>query len=173
MQRFCVDEEFPIKINEGISASFRGSRIDYLIGLEGITSKEIESFRNGEIKIYLSKINGVIFLLAEIDGVLAVSDAPLLLDIVNGDYSPIEKGDMSYLLNVFLIDTSTNILKGMRVIGLSNDISNKLSIILDKMIDKNIDLYEYAQTSIYVQSKMSSQAMADVSFGSYISKPTN
>lgn len=171
MQRFCVGEEFPIKIKDGISASFRSYRIDHLIGLKHISKNEAESFNSGEIKVYLSKVNDVIFLLTEIEGVLAVSDAPLLLDIIDEDYSPIPKGDMSYLLNIFLVDTSDNILKGMRVIGLSNDLSNKLSIIVDKMIDKNFDLDQYAKTSKYVQSKMSSEAIADIAFGSYTSKP--
>ena len=171
MQRFCVGEEFPIKIKDGISASFRGSRMDHLIGLNRISKKEVESFNSGEIKIYLSKVNDVIFLLTEIEGVLAVSDAPLLLDIIDEDYSPIPKGDMSYLLNIFLVDTSDNMLKGMRVIGLSNDLSHKLSIIVDGMMDKNLDLDEYAKTSKYVQSKMSSEGMADMAFGNYTSKP--
>lgn len=171
MEKFVVGEKFPYEVKEGLSAYFDGNSINIVLGYAKITRGEHEAFRNNQIEFYLSYINNTFFLCIKSDNLIDYSDAALLLDI-KGKLRLIGKGDESYPVLMFLVDTSTGIFMGARVLGLSNEASQNMSTILKAMEGKYPTMEEYRNNARGVMGSLTTESIRNLAFSEYVSDPS-
>lgn len=171
MQIFITGEKFPCDVAEGLSAYFDGSRIHLVVGYDNIKESEFEGFMNEEIEFYLSYVNNVFFLCLKIKSFIDLSDVALFIDIQDKDLDLIKKGDMSYPVYMFLVDTSDNTFMGARVLGLSNEMSHNMSLVLKGMNGHYPNMQQYRKNAKYVMSKLKTEEIKNLSFSEYKSKP--
>lgn len=128
MIKIEVGKNFPlIKARDGVMFDLKEEGFFVFLGMKDITDDEIEEFKKGKLMLDLSFINDIIFFVLEI-GDFLLSDAPFHVGLIR----PVKKREEIidregiYSMQLFLIDTKNNILKGIRVIGLTEAFSETI-----------------------------------------------
>lgn len=172
MEMFVVGEKFPRMVNEGVTAVFDGNKIEVIIGLRNISESEHRGFMNGEIEFYLSYVNDVFFLCMRVEELMDLSDMPVRIAVDNGvKPRAVHKGREGYPVFVFLVDAKTEIHKGTRVIGLSNDMSRNLNLVLEDMKGIYPEIEEYDKNCLRTMGMLSTEQIKNFAFSEYKSSP--
>lgn len=143
-----VGKPFPYKTmkNDGVMFDYRENGFEFLLGMNNVSSREVKAFKNGKVQIDLALINGIIFMIFEIDGLIGLSDAPFHIALSKTPLSSLELDDNGcYSLLMYLIDTVNNELRAMRLVSLDNDFSKILKIAIDEQLRKSFDNDEYVK----------------------------
>lgn len=93
------------------------------IGISDILESEKKLLSKGKLEVYLSVIEGIVFVVASFDGRL-VFDMPFNAALY--DEFNFQKPDTGYICPIIVIDNRTNIIEAMRCIGFDMKFSQKL-----------------------------------------------
>lgn len=116
------------------------------IGLTNMLESEKSLIGKGDLDVYLSIIEGIVFVVASFNDKL-VFDMPFnagLYDKFNFD-----KPSGGYICPVIAIENSTNIIEAMRCIGFDAEFSRKLYEFSIKQRTEKIENYDERLKSIY------------------------
>lgn len=132
---YAIGETHPLgeDIKEGISITYDnnyGFIVDFK--LSNLHSDEIENFRSGILSLDLAYLNKILFFIIDIDG-FTFSDVAFTSNITaltSKDEIEDVKKDEGLCFFMVLTEGTTNIVKALRLVSLSNHFSN---ILIDKM----------------------------------------
>lgn len=172
MIKIEVGKPFPSRhIRDGIFFDFKEEGFHLPIGLRNIRDDEIYAFRKGKIDIDIAFIDDIIFIIFEIDKVVMLSDVPFHIALSTTPLEALElKDGESYLLHMFLIDTSNNELKAMRLVGLSEKFSHVLKALIDKQLEGFFNMEDYERKLNNILNNMTQQDLRRVSLAHFSSK---
>lgn len=148
---------------EGIKFGFDASGGDLYIYFKSPTSKEVQAIKKGVFNLKLLEMNNILFLLFKF-GLEQWIDVPFSPHLSrNKDFIPhnIENG-MGYPLRVYLIDANTGILKVLKLIGLSTEISNEFREIYLKLRGNDFNAKEYDQMLNKIYSTYSTNQLVQL-----------
>jgi hypothetical protein len=171
MEMYIEGERFPHEVKEGLSGYFDGNSVNIVLGYDKVTEGEYKAFRENEIEFYLSYINKTFFICIRADNLIDLSDAAIYLDI-KGELRLVEKGEESYPVHMFLVDTSTNTFLGARILGISNEASRNMSAVLKGMEGDYPSLDEYKENATSVMGMLKTENIKELAFSEYKSKPS-
>ncbi len=144
---YSVGEEFDRKMeSDGAIFEIDDNICQCIIGLTNISPAEIEAVDKGRIEISLSYIDGVIYICASIDDIL-LFDMPFNMGLYE-KFQLEEPENNGYLMPIFLVDNSTNIIKAIRVVGFNKEFSRKLYDFSKEQFENKITDYKARCTKI-------------------------
>lgn len=109
-----------------------------------LTSKQISAFLNGTASFGLFYDRGMLFFLFKIDGFLDWSDLAFSIHLAGGE--KVEEGDGYLPFNLVLIDSKTNIIKGLRMVTASPYFRSVLSELTQQQAKIPFDIIEHYKT---------------------------
>lgn len=134
------------KYQEGCKFDFGSSGGDLLIFFDKPTSKEILDITKGKCQIGLVEKNNIIFLLFKF-GSQQWIDCPYN-SFLSKDFELQETPEgMGYAINIYLIDSNSGILKGMRLVSMSTKFSKKFAEMISSQ--RYIENYDLILNNIY------------------------
>ena len=119
----------------------------YIMAIASPTTEEIESFRNKPAKIGLVLNSPVAFILADVGAFMI--DAPYSPHLGTGCLLEEFSEGLGLPLNCILVDSKTSIIKALRILGLSQKLSNKLVKFCQSAKD---DAFDHAAYKNKIQS---------------------
>ena len=158
---YAVGEIHPLgeNITEGISISYDNSCgfvLDFKFS--NLYSEEIKNFRSGILSLDLAYLNKILFFIIDIEG-FTFSDVAFTSNITaltsSKEIEDIEEGK-GLAFSMVLTEGTTNVIKALRVISLSNHFSN---ILIDKMreqFDFNFNPVKYNKDCTDIYNKYTS-----------------
>ena len=154
MQKLQVGEHLFGQKGTGISD---GARLEYtksglmlVVHAKNPLQKEIESFSKKRVDLALYEKGQVIWFLFKIQGSLSWSDCPFSIKL-NKDPYIIDNfprhlpGDQGLGLHMILVESSSGIIKAMRLVGLENRFSQEFCNMLQRQVESAFDLEKYVQ----------------------------
>lgn len=165
MISFEVGKKYPLgNVREGVIIEIFDNGFSFVIGLRGIKEYEIEAFKSGKIKLDLSFVNNLVFIILEIDELLDVSDAPFPISGIKEEFQNlISRIKSSSFVQFFLVDTEECIIKAMRLISVSKEFIDLLTILLEKQMEEGVTRGEYNKNLSYVYRELSSRDLLRLS----------
>lgn len=165
MYSISVGKPLNLELKEGLSILNDGLGFQLFINLPNLSKHEIDSF-NGKMKIglFVDEETDIIAFLIEINNLISVSDVFFNINITPKGLDTVEKitnDDYGYAFTTTLVESTTNIVKGMRIVTLSNEFSKILYNRLEKEW-KNEDVnnnIKYSQNVEKIMRKYSSSEM--------------
>lgn len=128
-----------------------------------LLSREVESFQKNRLDLSFLVVKQVIFLLLHIDGFLDWSDFPYSYHLVPDELKKIPEAHFSYGTGApmffILVEGTTGIVKGLRVLGLSSKFSNALHREIQEQATIPFDKKVYNQTIDEVRRKFSCEEL--------------
>lgn len=127
MANLEVGKKYPGKIlGEGVMLDYNNGFTLYVF-LPNITPTEAIAFKKGRYKFALAEVDNVLYFLSELKGAIDVSDSPFHFGLYKDNRAeqlPKDVGtNEGIALNIIVVDSSTGILKVLRLIGLQHDFS--------------------------------------------------
>ncbi len=119
------------------------------ISITNLTDDEISALDAGQLDIYLSAIEGIVFVVAEFKDKF-VFDMPFNY----GLYEKFELEDPApygFVVPVIAVEGRSNIIKAMRVVGLDPEFSRKLYMFAEKQWRNKIENYDERLQSVYAR----------------------
>ncbi len=132
MQQYKVGESFPIKNphgkNDCVIAAVVGQSFDVYCWANGLNSKEVQAWKRGMLRYGAFIKEAIPFFLLyfpEIKWPVDVS-INILAEKEHGRPYQDYLGSAANMVNLFLVDASSNTLKGIRMIGLDNSVAGEI-----------------------------------------------
>lgn len=116
-------------IQEGVEYNFRFGQHELLMALSNLTEQKILAIRKGTAEFALFVQGDVLLFLYRFGNAVPWSDAPYCWHLVPSDQRtlpPEATACEGELLRIILVEATTGIVKGLRVIGLSPDFTQAL-----------------------------------------------
>ena len=124
------------------------------IGISNILESEKALLEKGKLDVYLSVIEGIVFIVASFDGKL-VFDMPFNAGLYES--FNFQKPESGYVCPIIIIDNSTNIIEAMRCIGFDIKFSQKLYDFAISQRENRIPNYDERLKDVY--SRYSSEEL--------------
>lgn len=151
------------------------------IGYPNLTDLELHAVKKGNFKFSVADVDGVGFFISEIvdyPKVIGVSDcafhASLLVNNISELPNPIDYTDslknnelIGIPLNIYLIETTTLIIRSIRTVTLSTTFSKKLATLLHKQYNDPITESDYLSNVKKVQAKYTAKDFYKIPHFSY------
>lgn len=146
--RYSVGEKYD-KVMERDGAVFEmNSNVGIItVGISNITSDEYKIMREGKLDLYLSVVDGIIFVTIDFEHKL-VFDMPFnsaLYDSFEMEH-PLDKG---YFVPVIIVENTTNMITAIRAVGLDNNFSTKLYRFAKEQWKNRIQNYDERLKNVY------------------------
>lgn len=157
---------------EGLSVLFDDTGFLFNISFSNLTTHEINAFKNGTIKIDLVYKNGVILFLFEIEDLIDTSDIAFNINLCHENVKKIieiEEGK-GFACKIVLNDSKTGVIKAMRLISLSHEMSFKLNDCIKHQLQNPISKGVYTQIVNNIQRAYSPTELLRYSISTYQSK---
>lgn len=145
-----VGQSYPGRIiPEGTLLDYDSSGFLLRIFLPHITEEEQRGLQAGRYRIALTDRKGILFFLSEFKPGINLSDTPFHFGLYEdreerAKYLPnIDQDGKGIALTVIAVDTADNIVKSLRLIGLSTALSRKLIGICKQQAAETIDRDQY------------------------------
>lgn len=142
IQKFEVGKPFylpnPAGINDNVVAAVTGESFDIICWAGGLNPKEIKEWRKGRLHYGVFIHDGIPFFL--VDFPVAHWNFDISINILaekehGRDYQAFLDGKGN-MVNFFLVDARTNILKAMRMIGIEDDIAASIKTACRAQIER-------------------------------------
>jgi hypothetical protein len=115
---------------EGGEYNYRGGVHELLLRFAKLTAQEIEDVRRGDSEFALAQAEGILFFLYRFGQAIRWSDAPYTWHLVpqehRTDPEPPATPNTRAVLHVILLDATTGIVAGLRLVTLSPDLTRAL-----------------------------------------------
>jgi hypothetical protein len=165
-----VGQKYPLPTQQGTTLDYTESGFILTICLPQLTQREIVSYKSGGYRFELLEKENVMFLLHEFKPGCPLSDAPFnIAQYKDGrekhlpDSIPDGEG---FGLQVTVVEQTTNVVKALRLIGLSTRFSNSLLDICKRQVANPISDDEYHASVNKVYNNYSSKQLARFSLAS-------
>lgn len=155
MRVVAVGEPFlgATSLQERVEYNFHSGQHELLIALPSLSTREIENIRKNGINLALFVEQDILILLFEFVGAIPWSDAPYSWHLVKGEFRSVPKEiqlGQRIGLNIILVESTTAIVKGIRLIDLPTDFSLALNrSILDQVQRPFPDDYDHQLQAVY------------------------
>lgn len=157
MQAYKVEERFPhdkyLNRGEITVTMLNESFFDILLCLNGTTTREVEAITKGDMKIYLFEaFPDIPFIILDFGNGFNL-DVSLDVTKITGEQAQKWLTSEANVINIFLVEAQTGVLKGMRMISIN--FADEIRAILKRQIG-HIDVQSYidAATSKYTTKDM-------------------
>lgn len=172
MYFLAVGEKYPNKIIEGMAVSHDESGFTISIGFPNLKESEVEAFKNGKLTFSASRLGKALFLITEIEGFIGISDVAFDVNLTENkmdEFRKSENENVGYKVEFLLVDTATGILKGIRVVGISQQLSNAIYETCEKQLDDNFDVTQHVNEIMKIQQAYPTKKLyKDFSIGKMI-----
>lgn len=174
MYLLSVGEKYPNQIVEGMAVTHDENGFTISIGFPNITTREVEAFNDGELIFSASRLGKVLFLLTEIKGFIDISDVAFDINLTENKMEKLKKVEdenIGYGVTFLLVDTVTGILKGIRVVGISKQLSNEIYKTCEMQLDENFDITQHFNEIMKIQNSYPTKKLyKDYSIGKMVFK---
>lgn len=163
LARFAVGQQSPIApMPEGPYFEWSESGAIMYLFLDSPTEKEIEGVRKGKLQIGIAPMPPVLFIMAKINGCGGWMDMPFTIRKYQNEIFtlPEIEDNQGILLQITLIDCRTNVVKAIRAVSLSTDLSRAMRDEFIKQIKAPYSDSNYLNTVTTIQGQYSSNALA-------------
>lgn len=106
-----------------------------------VTEKDIDAFLNGSSSFGLFYERGLLFFLFKIDGFLDWSDLAFTIHLACGEKVDDNLGYLPF--NLVLVESTTRIIKGLRMVTVSPAFRSMLSLITQQQAKERFDTVDY------------------------------
>lgn len=150
-------KKYPLgNVREGVIIEIFDNGFSIVIGLRGIKEYEVKAFSSGKIRLDLSFVNNLVFIILEIHELLNVSDAPFPISGIKNEFQQlISHIKDSSVVQFFLVDTDESIIKAMRMISVSKEFIDLLTLLLEKQMEEGITREAYNKNLSRVYENLS------------------
>lgn len=174
MIKIEIGKNFPLtKVCEGSMVDLKEEGLVVFIGLDDIIEKEIENFRKKQLTLDIAYINDIIFFVLNIDEFI-ISDIPFHTGLIRPESSRntvIKRSPENiYNLHIYLVDIVDNTLKAMRFIGLTEEFSSIVEMLLNKQMEKEFNKKEYSKNLKNLINKFSIDNIREASTGKFFTE---
>lgn len=154
---------------KGLSVIFDKTGFLFNIIFDNLTESEVNAFKKGNIKIDLVYKNGVIFFLFNIEGLIDTSDIAFNINLCHEEAKKITDIGLNkgYACQLILTEGTTGIIKAMRLVTLTNDMSVKLNECMKEQLNNPISKGVYNQIVDNTQRAYTSKELQKYSISSY------
>lgn len=136
--------------------------------LDNITNDEVFYFRKGDTSLDLTYVNDIIFFLLKIDGIISLVDTPFPICSSVKDFQKLRLLIEKYsAIQFFLVETSNNTIKAMRIVGISEEFLKLLGKFIEKQMEKQITAVDYHKGLNYIYKLLSPYDLKKMSTISY------
>ncbi len=145
---YCVGDKYD-KVMKGDGAIFEMNEDKCFIniGFTDISEAEIQAISQGKLNIFLSVIEGVVFVSASFDNKL-IMDMPFNAGLYP-DFNIKNPAPFGYIVPIIAVDNRTNIIKAIRVVGFDAEFSAKLYAFAEKQWSDKITNHDERVESVY------------------------
>lgn len=145
---FAVGEKFDKDMKQdGALIELYGDCFVVHVALTDIREQELFDFTNASPEMYLSVIEGIIFVTVTF-GKSILCDMPFNVGLYR-EFTLKDPGTNGFLIPVILIENRTNIIKGVRAIGVDPEFGAQLYKAMKKQWDNPIPNYDERLKSVY------------------------
>lgn len=117
------------------------------ISMTNLTEEEISVLSAGKLDIYLSVIEGIVFVVADFKDKF-IFDMPFNYGIYK-EFKLKNPEPFGFVVPVIAVEGSDNIIKAMRVVGLDPDFSRRLYMFAEKQWRNKMENYDEKLKSVY------------------------
>ena len=146
--RYSVGDKYD-KVMEHDGAVFEmNSNVGVItVGISNITEEELEILRNGDLDIYLSFVDGIIFVTIDF-GHRLIFDMPFN-SALYPSFEIEHPLDGNYFAPVIIVENTTNIISAIRAAGFDNNFSRRLYSFAKEQWRNPIQNYDERIKDIY------------------------
>ena len=160
------------KINspEGVQVNLSDSGLDVLVLFQSPSKKELEVFRTPDtpFQMKVTVEEDVIFFLLKF-GELPWMDAPFSVHLCTGlTQLPIIEQGHGLAMRVYLFDTKTGKIEAIRILGLTNSISNLLLRLIKEQKEKSFGVNRHIAAVNKVYSTRTTEQLLNESIGNCV-----
>ena len=119
------------------------------INITNLTDKEISTLEAGKLEIYLSVIEGIVFVVAEFEGAF-IFDMPFNYGLYE-NFELKNPAPYGFFVPVVTVEGSDNTIKAIRLVGLDPDFSERLYRFAEKQWNNKIENYDERLKSVYAR----------------------
>lgn len=174
MQKLEVGNYFfghPRPVQEGLTLLYDAGGLTLLVSLSAMTSQEAKKIRKGRIDFAIFEKGGIMFLLANIPGVIYWSDAPFHIGLYHDDRpEPDIPEGKGLALTVIGLDANNGQIKAIRLIGLGTYISREMVRIMREQKTSPTNRIEHVLKINKIYSKYSCDQMAKEAIAKYTAR---
>lgn len=161
-----------VKGTEGVILDYTEGGFQLSVIYNGMSEAEANDLKEGHYKFGICTMNGILFFCSQFGTKINMSEAPFHFGLYSDPKGKIESmtkpeelvDGMGMALDVLGIDSSNNILKSYRRIGLSTEISKELVRICMKQANTSMSKTEFGATLNKIFSQYSSEDLYRISF---------
>ena len=165
LTKFEVGGKCPLNCDMGINIMWDVGGFLLVIKESFLSPSEIRAFRKQDLRIDATYIDDVIVFVFTIQNFLDASDIAFTVRLSSlgiDDIPELQEGK-GLAMNMVLVEGSTNEIKGMRVVGLTTEMSK---FIIECMLDqykKDFNKYEHTFKCMKIQSMYSPRQLVQMS----------
>lgn len=164
MQHLAIGTPCPMNCPSGLSIMFDDSGFLVGVKLDNLQPFEIMAFKNRKITISLCKVTEqLLFFVFSIDGCIKYSDVAFTINRTRKRLDALQEmpDGKGYAMTMMLVQGNNNILKAMRLVGLSTTMSNRFNEICREQATNPISYDEYLKLIFACQSEFTSKELID------------
>ena len=168
MLQLSVGKKNPVEFNNGVGILWDESGFLLSVKLNDLSQREIDGFTSGKMKIDLVYREKIIFFVLKIQDIVNTSDIAFTAHIspnTADDLTPCSEGQ-GYAIHMVLTEGRTNIIKGMRVVALNGETSDKLYKCMKDQFESRFDPEEHVATVEKIQRAYTPKQLASLSLAS-------
>lgn len=117
------------------------------ITMTNLSDKEITALNEGALDIYLSVIEGIVFVVADFKDMF-IFDMPFNYGLYK-EFKLKDPAPYGFTVPIVAVEGSDNVIKAMRVVGLDADFSRKLYTFAEKQWQNKMENYDEKLKSVY------------------------
>jgi|SRR5579875_3419530 len=168
MQLLEVGKQYPGNYRqEGNYLDYNENGFTLYYFMSNITPTEAEGFKRGKYKFALTLMSDILFFLSEFKPGLNLSDTPFHFGLYKDnriEYLPKEIAEGEGLsLQIVAVDSTTGIVKALRMIGLSTKFSQKLIDICIEQSKQNVDEEKFGADLFRIQHSYTAKKLYNYS----------
>lgn len=148
MKCYVVGEKYD-KVMESDGAIFELYEENGFISITmtNLSDEEIAALNGGTLDIYLSVIEGIVFIVAEFKDMF-IFDMPFNYGLYK-DFKLKNPAPYGFTVPIVAVEGNDNVIKAMRVVGLDADFSRKLYTFAEKQWRNKMENYDEKLKSVY------------------------
>lgn len=131
---------------EGIEYNFRSGVHEMRIFFENLTAREKRAITQQPFDLAVAGVGDVIFMLTRFYYDHIWNDSPYTIHLVSADEQkppPPVEADQGLALTIFLVEATTGILEGIRVVGMPPAFVHTLHQLIEQQVQRAFDPAEY------------------------------
>jgi len=148
---------------EGVFFDIQYPHIELIYNISLPTGEEIDQTGEGhQFDMRVAEVNGLLFVMTKF-GDLHWQDAPYNPQLGNSELDELTDDTQGYLIQFFMTEVGSGVIRRMRMLGLGHDFSKKLRAMVYANKAQNIPLEEYDRRLQRIYASYPTKALVDAS----------